>query len=295
LEIFQPYRIIPVGSHCDHQNGIVTGIIIDKGINITFNPEEQNNCNNIFTIDSDIIGKIEYNPTNQPQNLIEHACYYMHNNFNVNSFNCKITSDYSFGGLASSSALIIAIIKTFDVIYNFSFDKQTLAMHALSIEYANGKKYGNVDPYLLMLGTPNNLCVIDCLDMSYQNIEIPFEYSVEVVKLPEREIIYDDKAQEMFNIAKELGYKTLREIPEEIISKNKEGVVKHFFNEQNRIQPLINSIKTNNKNLFLELTKQSGYSSIYDYGIGNIEDYNQHLSGKFGRHCCTKNNIFIIN
>lgn len=291
--IFQPYRIIPVGSHCDHQKGIVTGIIIDKGITIYFNPDAKP-CNNLFNIESDIFGKIAYRPKNNPQNLIEHTCKYMYNNFNVKGFDFNITSDYQFGGLASSSALVIAIINSISKVYNLKFSNKELVNHTLNIEYLNGKKFGNVDPYLLIYGKPKHLCIIDCKTMLYENIKIPFNYDIQIIKLPEREILYDNKAQEMFDMAKELGCKTLIEVPKEILMENNNGTVKHFINEQNRIQPFIDSVKTNNKNIFLDLIKQSGLSSVHDYGIGNIDDYNEHLTGKFGRHCCTKNNIFII-
>ena len=37
---FCPYRICPLGAHIDHQNGIVTGLAIDKGINIAYSPKQ---------------------------------------------------------------------------------------------------------------------------------------------------------------------------------------------------------------------------------------------------------------
>ncbi len=38
--IFSPYRICPIGTHVDHQNGLVTGFAIDKSIDLWFTPRK---------------------------------------------------------------------------------------------------------------------------------------------------------------------------------------------------------------------------------------------------------------
>lgn len=296
MEIFQPYRIIPIGSHCDHQNGIITGIIINKGITVKFDSKNQNGLNGIFKIMSDVEGKINYDPINSiPKNLIEWTCWYMYINFNVNGFKCNIISDYKSGGLASSSALVKVLIETFDYIYKLNLTKDKMVKLILEIEKLNGQKYGMVDPYILVYGEKQNLFVIDCSTFKFENIKIKFKYSIEIIKLKNSPILYNDKVKEMFDFANLFNKKSLRYVSKEILSSSNKGVVKYFFNEQNRIPLIIKSVKENNKNLFLELIKQSGYSSLYDYGIGDIDEYNENLSCKFGRRCCTKNNMFIIN
>lgn len=37
---FVPYHICPVGAHCDHQLGVITGFVIDKGIHIAYGPKQ---------------------------------------------------------------------------------------------------------------------------------------------------------------------------------------------------------------------------------------------------------------
>ncbi|MBO7377009.1 MAG: hypothetical protein J6V01_07930, partial [Clostridia bacterium] len=36
---FTPYRVCPLGAHVDHQNGLITGFAIDKGIHIAYGPK----------------------------------------------------------------------------------------------------------------------------------------------------------------------------------------------------------------------------------------------------------------
>ena len=33
---FCPYRICPLGAHCDHQKGVVTGFALDRGIDMAY-------------------------------------------------------------------------------------------------------------------------------------------------------------------------------------------------------------------------------------------------------------------
>lgn len=40
LEAFCPYRICPLGAHIDHQHGIVTGMCIDKGLSLAYEPRD---------------------------------------------------------------------------------------------------------------------------------------------------------------------------------------------------------------------------------------------------------------
>ena len=38
--LFCPYRISPLGAHIDHQDGIINGLAIDKGIYIACSPKK---------------------------------------------------------------------------------------------------------------------------------------------------------------------------------------------------------------------------------------------------------------
>ena len=37
---FCPYRICPVGAHIDHQHGRITGLAIDRGVNIAYRAKQ---------------------------------------------------------------------------------------------------------------------------------------------------------------------------------------------------------------------------------------------------------------
>ncbi len=37
---FCPYRVYPIGAHVDHNLGKITGLAIDKGINIAYGPKQ---------------------------------------------------------------------------------------------------------------------------------------------------------------------------------------------------------------------------------------------------------------
>ncbi len=41
---FCPYRVAPLGAHIDHQNGIINGFAIDKGIHIAYEKKESGIC-----------------------------------------------------------------------------------------------------------------------------------------------------------------------------------------------------------------------------------------------------------
>ena len=50
--VFCPYRVCPLGAHSDHQHGKVTGIAINKGINIAFGPK-RNGVIELISLDFD--------------------------------------------------------------------------------------------------------------------------------------------------------------------------------------------------------------------------------------------------
>lgn len=39
-QLFSPYRICPLGAHVDHQYGLVTGFVFNKGIHFLFSETE---------------------------------------------------------------------------------------------------------------------------------------------------------------------------------------------------------------------------------------------------------------
>lgn len=43
--IFSPYRVCPIGTHVDHQHGLVTGFAINKGVDLWFNVREDSLVN----------------------------------------------------------------------------------------------------------------------------------------------------------------------------------------------------------------------------------------------------------
>ena len=40
MRVFTPYRVCPLGAHVDHQHGVVTGFVIEKGVTLEFEPTD---------------------------------------------------------------------------------------------------------------------------------------------------------------------------------------------------------------------------------------------------------------
>ena len=115
---FCPYRICPIGAHVDHNHGKITGLAIDKGINIAYKPK-QNGVIELSSLQFDKraqwhISTISKQRENDWADHLRGATLELSKRHQLHTGMCGvIEGSLPIGGLSSSAAVIIAFLSGF--------------------------------------------------------------------------------------------------------------------------------------------------------------------------------------
>ena len=122
--IFSPYRVCPLGAHVDHQHGLVTGFAINKGVDLYFNVNDNQNENgesHVHLESRTFEGVVDFD-IDKPSQVREHhwgdyargAKYALRKRFELKrGITGVIQGSLPVGGLSSSAAVLIAYVMAF--------------------------------------------------------------------------------------------------------------------------------------------------------------------------------------
>ena len=174
--IFSPYRVCPLGAHVDHQNGLVTGFAIDKGVDLRFDIAEGSQV----ILDSETFaGHVEFDivtPTLVKQgnwgDYARGAKFALQKRFQLKTgISGTIKGSLPVGGLSSSAAVLIAYVMAFAKANNITlapFEVMKIASEA-EREYI-GLNNGLLDQACIALGKKDHLLMLDCESNEYRLI-----------------------------------------------------------------------------------------------------------------------------
>lgn len=154
--IFIPGRLCLIGEHSDwaaikNQNsGYAIATILKEGIYAKVSKNKKIIiCNNKNVIlESDLsLKQLEQNLKDNYLKYIANACYYILNNYDVGGIKINIykTTLLVKKGLASSTAIILTIIESFNKVYNLKLSKKKKMQIAYDVEHYLGSKCGMLD------------------------------------------------------------------------------------------------------------------------------------------------------
>ena len=112
---FCPYRISPLGAHIDHQNGIINGLAIDKGIQIVFSAK----LNGIVELTSlNFEKRAQFHINSIPEikvgdwaDHLRGAAKQLANEYKLKTgLSAVIEGSLPIGGLSSSASVIIVFL-----------------------------------------------------------------------------------------------------------------------------------------------------------------------------------------
>ncbi len=200
---------------------------------------------------------------------------------NIGGVNINLISSVPPGsGLSSSAALEVMIATVFNSLYNK--DRFSTTELAIMGQEAENKFFGKPCGLMDQIACANGGAVgIDFYPKPViSHVETDFSrWGLKLViintasdhaKLTSE---YSDIPSEMFSVAKFFGKSVLGEVKEEEFFENMKEVRKdikndravlralHFFNENRRAKQMFEALKTDNKNAYLSLMKESGDSS----------------------------------
>lgn len=299
---FCPYRICPIGAHSDHQLGKITGLAIDKGINIAYGPKKSG----IVELSSLQFNKrAQFHINSVPsEKQLDWADYLRGATIALaKKYPLKvglagvIEGSLPIGGLSSSAAVIIAFLSALCKVNNITLTPKEMIMTALQAENKYvGVACGKLDQSCEVYSKKDHLLYLDTKDDSYELI--PTNPSMKPYKIAiffsgiERTL-----AGSKFNMrvdeCRSAGYAlkafagmeygkfnetNLREVPYEIYLKYKDKLpenwmkrAEHWYTEFQRVQMGAEAWKNGDIETFGKLSFESGHSSIYNYETGSPE------------------------
>jgi len=291
-----PLRISPLGAHIDHQNGIVSGMTVNKYIYLLFSENKRKiriyseNYNEMieFSIDGEI------KKENHWSDYIKGAFFVLKEKYEIKKgIDGLICGEISTRGLSSSAATGISYLLALEKINDLkvSEEENVFLMQKIENDFI-GLNNGILDQSVILLNSDHllSLLFIDCKTNEYKNIipEKKIDFDIIIVHSGVDRVLtktnYNERVKECIISAKTLlklaGEKVkentrLRDVKREYFEtyKNKlpENLRKraeHFYSEMERVEKGIGCWEKGDIEKFGKLIKESGESSIKNYECG---------------------------
>ena len=175
---FAPYRICPIGAHSDHNLGKITGLAIDKGIQIAYR-EKQNGviemCSLQFAKRAQWHIREIGDKTGDWADYLRGATWALSKSHTLHAGICGvIEGSLPIGGLSSSAAVTLAFLQALCRVNEIKLTAQEL----IDIAYDAEKNYvgvnvGKLDQSCEVLSRKGELLYLDCADGSFERIPAP--------------------------------------------------------------------------------------------------------------------------
>ena len=299
---FCPYRICPLGAHIDHQNGIVTGLAIDKGIHIAYAPKN----NGVIELVSLQFSKraqwhincVPEEKQNDWADYLRGATKILSQKYMLKVGLCGvIQGSLPIGGLSSSAAVIIAFLSALCKLNGIHLTETEMILTAQAAENKYvGVSCGKLDQSSEVYSKKGKLLYLDTKDDSYDLISPSSDmkpYKIAIffsgVERTLTKSNYNVRVDECRACAysllahngdeySRLKNTTLRDVPYEVYLKHKDKLptswqkrAEHYYSESQRVQKGVELWKNGDIEGFGKLVFESGYSSINNYETGSPE------------------------
>ena len=296
---FCPYRISPLGAHIDHQNGIINGLAIDRGIHIAYSRKH----NGVVELQSlQFPKRAQFHVSSIEEEKVGDWADYCRGAAKMLGEKYKLTIGISaviegtlpIGGLSSSAAVIIAFLSALAAVNDIQLgDWETILMAKAAENKYVGVNCGKLDQSCEVLCRKNHLLYLDCKDDSYELIPLnpamkPFQIAVLFSGL-ERSL-----ASSAYNLRQDeckaaayslLAYAgmdygkfidtRLRDVPAEVFEAYRDRLPEnfrkraaHYFSEFRRAEAGAEAWRRGDLDEYGRLIFASGKSSIENYECG---------------------------
>lgn len=296
---FCPYRISPLGAHIDHQNGIINGLAINKGISIYYSPK----TNGVVELTSlNFEKRAQFHLSGIPENKVgdwaDHlrgAAKQLGNRYRLSTgMSAVIEGSLPIGGLSSSAAVIIVFLIALAKVNDIKLEQWEVINMAKAAENEYvGVNCGKLDQSCEVLCKKDHLLYLDCLDDSYELIEKNErmkEFKIAIFFSGLERSLSNSKYNLRQDECKAAAYSLLaysgndygkfndtrlREVDESIYLEYKDRLPEnfrkradHFYSEINRARKGNEYWRDGNLEEYGKLVFESGLSSIHSYECG---------------------------
>ncbi len=299
---FCPYRICPVGAHSDHQLGKVTGLAINKGIQIAYAPKRSG----IVELTSLQFSKraqwhvqsVAAKKENDWADYLRGATIALAERHILKLGLCGvIEGSLPIGGLSSSAAVILAFLSALCKVNGINLTPHEMIMTALSAEnnYV-GVACGKLDQSCEVYSKKDHLLYLDTQDDSYEliptnpamkpyRIAIFFSGVERTLAGSKFNMRVDECRAAAYSLMAYSGIEygkfpdaALRKVPVEVYHQYKDKLpenfakrAEHWYTEYDRVQRGAEAWRRGDLEEYGRLSFESGRSSIENWETGSDE------------------------
>jgi len=293
---FAPGRVNIIGEHTDYNGGLVMPFCLDKGIYAAINRNDGNFIN-IYSENFSIHGVINIDLNELDFKKMDNYGDYLlgvikelqsMNKVFKSGLNIVLSSNLTVGGgLSSSAALTVLLIKIFNDEFDFKLKDLEIVKIAKSVENNYlGVNCGIMDQFVIMFGKNDRAVYLDTKTLEYELIPLNLEdYNFVLVnsnisrklknsKYNERQI----ETQKALRILQKNFYvEDLSEIPFDMLDKalnllkdeNLRKRVKHVITENERVKEVKKILLANQIEKLGPILTEAHYSLKDDYEVSS--------------------------
>lgn len=285
--LFQaPGRVNLIGEHTDYNDGFVLPAAIDRQILVAARPRTDAEINiyahnfkqwDRFRIQDDI----EKLSGNSCGNYFRSIVWSLRRQgIELCGMDAVVSGNIPIGaGLSSSAAIEVAVGFTLLKLSEIEINLKDLALAAQKAENDFvGMRCGIMDQYIACLGQEDHALLIDCRDLSYQNVPLPLGASVVIVDSGVHrglmDMQYNARREDCENAARHFGVSVLRDVSMEALrqrSHELSAVVQrrahHVISENDRTLAAADALRTQDLSTFGELMTASHASLRDDFEV----------------------------
>ncbi|HXJ18666.1 MAG TPA: galactokinase [Polyangia bacterium] len=223
LSAWAPGRVNLIGEHTDYQGGFVMPLALHRGTRVQMRARDDDRVR-VYSAADPEAGVRSYRLGGE-ERAHDWADYVRGvtaearaAGYAIRGFDALVTSDLPMGGgLSSSAALEVSVLRALRRAFDLALDDKTLARLARRAETELvGVPVGVMDQMASSLGDPTHALFLDTRSLAWERIELPPEVNVLIVdpRIPHRnaDSAYRLRRRESEQAALELGVPQLRDL-----------------------------------------------------------------------------------
>ncbi|MBN1873154.1 MAG: GHMP kinase [Anaerolineae bacterium] len=295
--VYAPLRISPLGAHIDHQDGLVTGMTLDRAILLAFVPRDDR----YVTVESlNFPCRVAFDFAAIPPkaigdwgNYVRGAAAALLQNYDLQTgMDAVVEGTMPIGGLSSSAAVGIAYLMALETANGLSITpEENIQLDRYVENVYLGLKNGILDQSMILMSEYDALTYLDCQSITFDKVPIPHDnngFDILVVYSGVKKSLvgtdYNSRVTECQAAARQLltwagqpvpATPRLRMVPEAIYDELGARLpapldrrARHFFTEVQRVRAGVAAWRVGDVPQVGQLMRESGASSVYNYESG---------------------------
>lgn len=285
-----PGRVNIIGDHTDYNNGFVLPAAINFGTTIAASPRHDNtvrvyahDCNDEFS--EFILSDISFDQQMMWSNYVKGTLQALIKKFpDINGADFVVTGNVPQGaGLSSSASFEVAILKTFEQLYQLDLDGINAALMGQQAENDFvGCNCGIMDQLISAMGQKNNAMLLDCKYLTFEDAPIPNELTLLIVNSNVKRGLVDSeynlRREQCEQVAAYFGTPSLREVNLEQLLNAEDNIdpilfkrARHVITENGRAKSTLNAMKKNDIETISIAMRESHLSLKGDFEVTTKE------------------------